>query len=241
MYKIILRRSLCWSVKSDCKTQRGEKGIISVFHCLSGKSDASVKCGTGICEKYKGKRPRRKARGLSGRIDLRSVFFSSGEGWDKTNLKKEKGRKIKKKGGRDRIGREESGVKCNRLAQHVLATEGRLVPSAAMVDFLSLLLPFLPAPGPPVNPASFVIAARRPFSRNRVTVRLLVLRFDSFGLAWLGSSDSCLASPYLALPCLPLPRSPTYLPRDRIIAQKIDEGIARPSPSVTVVERIPIV
>lgn len=57
MYKIVLRRSLRWSVISDCKIQRGEKGIISVFHCLSGKSDASVKCGTGFAGS-RGKRPR---------------------------------------------------------------------------------------------------------------------------------------------------------------------------------------
>jgi len=31
---------------------------------------------------------------------------------------------------------EESDVKCDRLAQHVLATEGRPVPSATMEDFL---------------------------------------------------------------------------------------------------------
>lgn len=122
---------------------------------------------------------------------------------------KQKDEKIKKREGRDRELGEESGVKCDRLAQHVLATEGRPVPSATMEDFLSLLLPSpvsSSAGPPPVNPASFVIVARRPFSRNRVTVSAPWSRLGSTPIRFASSRLvlSRLASPRNASPCPPL-------------------------------------
>lgn len=128
---------------------------------------------------------------------------------ERRDLKKDE--KIKKGEGTE-LG-EESGVKCDRLAQHVLATEGRPVPSATMEDFLSLLLPS-PVPssaGPqPVNPASSVIVARRPFSRNRVTVSAPWSRLGSARLRFASPRLvlPCLASPCHAMPRLALPASP---------------------------------
>lgn len=130
---------------------------------------------------------------------------------------------------------EESGVKCDRLAQHVLATEGCPVPSATMEDFLPSPS-FSPVPssaGLPVNPA--LRSSSQPVGHfraiaspsalvcgTRLSARLGSPRLSRLDLARLGSDSPRFVR---------LSRSPsylpTYLPRDRIIAQKIDERITR--------------
>jgi len=77
---------------------------------------------------------------------------------------------------------EESGVKCDRLAQHVLATEGHPVPSATMEDFPP---PLLPSPVP-----------------SSVAHRLIPLRSSSqpVGHSRAIASPSALVSPRLASP-----------------------------------------
>jgi len=137
---------------------------------------------------------------------------------------------------------EESDVKCDRLAQHVLATEGRPVPSATMEDFLPPpSFSFLAAPVHrliPLRSSSRSVGHFRAIASPSalVSTRLASARLDS---VWLGLAPIRLA--LLASPVRQVTYLPTYLPRDRIIAQKIDEGIVGPSASVTVVERIPIV
>lgn len=155
---------------------------------------------------------------------------------------------------------EESGVKCDRLAQHVLATEGRPVPSATMEDFLPSPS-FSPVPssaGLPVNPA--LRSSSRPVGHfraiaspsalvcgTRLSARLGSPRLSRLDLARLGSDSPRLASPRLVR----LSRSPSYLPsylstylptmRSYHSAENRRENHEGPSASVTVVERIPIV
>lgn len=96
------------------------------IRCLSGKVMRQVCASRG--------RRKRGRKAPRFQVGVESIFEVSLRGWDKTDFFKIKGKKIKKKGGTE-LG-EESGVKCDRLAQHVLATEGRPVPSATMEDFL---------------------------------------------------------------------------------------------------------
>lgn len=106
---------------------------------------------------------------------------------------------------------EESGVKCDRLAQHVLATEGRPVPSATMENFLP----------PPSFSRSFQRRVHRLIplrSSSRPVGHFRAIRVTDDRPPW--SSSTRLDSARLGSTPIRLTRSRqvTYLPNHAIVS-----------------------